>query len=256
MAFELREPKKAKVLDVRTLAKKDRKPDESPGAQLLLQAELPATDLAMFSGRLPGWLFEKSTAPTQGKLDGLEGVELTDIGQHVKRFSWEYEQTGATVVVHRATTSLTLEDCLVHSVNLQPQKNGGVRVQWKVDAPGLNDSTRGKLTGMKATEIELTLTPPAVDEGQQSIPGTEGTDPNATPREPNRGKTGDPYPFPRGNKPQGVVPDTPAADATSTFVEAHSGASAAPEHPPERQVGDTTVITRRARASAPPPGAH
>lgn len=247
MAFELTSITKTRCLDVRTLAAKDRKPDEPPGAQLLLLADLPVESLAMFDGFLPGMLYRKAGAGQQGKLDGLEGVELTAIGEHVSRIRWAYEQTGATVTIHRATTALDLDDCKIHRMNFAPQKNGGVRVQWTVDAPALSDAVRGKLTGMKSTEIELTLHGPHVEE-QQTIPGTEGTDPN---RAPDRGKPGAPYPFPKSGKAQGVVPD--AADATSTFVDAHAPkAEEQPEHPPERQVGDTTVITKRTRAVAPP----
>jgi hypothetical protein len=253
MSFELRTVTRVKVLDVRTLSSKDRAPDEPPGAQLLLQADLPVEVLAQFDGLLPGMLYRKAGNGAQGKLEGLEGVELTAIGEHVKRMPWAYEQTGCSVHVHRATTKQLLEECKVHRVNFAPQANGGIRVQWTVDAPSLSDSVRGKLTGLKSTEIELTQTAPEVDESQQQIPGTQGTDPNEKPREPDRGKPGDPYPFPRGKpgEAQGHVPDT-QPDATSTFVEAHAGPAAAPPPPPapSRAVGRTTVITKRTRRGA------
>jgi len=245
MAFELTQTTKTRCLDVRTLAAKDRKPDEPPGAQLLLQADLPVESLAMFDGFLPGMLYRKAGAGQQGKLDGLEGVELTAIGEHVSRIRWAYEQTGATVRIHRATTTLDLDDCKIHRMNFAPQKNGGVRVQWTVDAPALSDAVRGKLTGMKSTEIELTLHGPQVEE-QQQIPGTEGTDPDKAP------KGG--WPFPKSGKAQGVVADAAEKpDATATFIGTHAPKE---ELPDERQVGDTKVITRRSRATAPPPGAH
>lgn len=186
MAFELLTTTKLRVLDVRTLASKDRRPDEPPGAQLLLQADLPIETLAMFDGFLPTMLYRKAGGGAQGKLEGLEGVELTAIGEHVKRLSWDYEQTGCSISIDKATKrgALVLEDCTVHRVIFKPQKNGGVRVQWTVDAPALSDEYRGKLTGMKATDIDLTLTGPVVEENQQNIPGTEGTDPNEVPSLP------------------------------------------------------------------------
>lgn len=52
--FELESLTKVKILDVRTLASKDRKPDEKPGAQLLIRAQLASDILAMFDGFLPG----------------------------------------------------------------------------------------------------------------------------------------------------------------------------------------------------------
>lgn len=248
MAFELTTITRAKVLDVRTLSRKNRGPDELPGAQLLLSADLPVETLAMFDGFLPGMLYRPAGGGAQGKLEGLEGVELTAIGEHVKRMPWAYEQTGCRVSVKRATSAIVLEDCLVHRVRFEPQKNGGVRVQWTVDAPALKDAERGKLTGLKSTEIELTLVGPEVDEEQQKIPGTEGTDPNKAPGEPERPAG---WPFPKGGKPQGVVPDAP--DATSTFVEAKAPKQ---EPAPERQVGSTTVITKRTRSSSAPPAVN
>lgn len=243
MAFELTTTTRAKVLDVRTLSRKNRGPDELPGAQLLLSADLPVETLAMFDGFLPGMLYRKAGGGSQGKLEGLEGVELTAIGEHVKRMPWAYEQTGCRVTIQRATSAISLEDCLVHRVRFEPQKNGGVRVQWTVDAPALSDAERGQLTGMKSTEIEMTLTGPEVDESQQGIPGTEGTDPNKAP------KGG--WPFPK------KAEKATAKDATDTFTEAHAGDDEpAAEHPPERKVGETTVITRRTRSAEPPPSAH
>lgn len=77
MGFELEKKTKVKVLDVHTLAAKDRKPGEPPGAQLLLQAVLPANALAMFDSSLAGWLYRKSNAAQQGTLDGMEGQTQT-----------------------------------------------------------------------------------------------------------------------------------------------------------------------------------
>jgi hypothetical protein len=166
MGFELETKTKVKVLDVRTLAAKDRKPDEPPGAQLLLQAVLPANALTMFDGGLAGWLYRKSASAQQGALDGMEGQELTSIGEHVKRIPWAYEQTGCTIVIDRGLggkrSNIELDDCKVHRVSFKPQQGGGVQTQWTVDCPALSDDVRGKLTGLKATEIEMQLAMPEV----------------------------------------------------------------------------------------------
>lgn len=165
MPFSLDNMTKCKVLDVRTLAAKDRKPDEPPGAQLLIQATLPVGTLAMFDGFLPGMLYRKAKSESQGKLDGMEGDELTSIGEHVKRLPWAYEQTGCTVEIDRGMggkRNLLLEDCKMHRVSFAPQQGGGVKVQWTIDAPALSDDVRGKLTGLKATEIEMQLALPEV----------------------------------------------------------------------------------------------
>lgn len=165
MAFELASKTKVRVLDVRTLAAKDRKPDEPPGAQLLMQAVLPVETLAMFDGFLPGTLYRKASGGKQGKLEGMEGSELTSIGEHVKRMPWQYEQTGCTIEIDRGLggkRNIVLEDCKMHRVSFAPQQGGGVKTQWTIDAPALSDDVRGKLTGLKATEIEMLLALPEV----------------------------------------------------------------------------------------------
>lgn len=169
MSFELESKTKVRVLDVRTLAAKDRKPDEPPGAQLLLQSVLPSNSLTMFDGGLAGWLYRKANGGTkQGALEGMEGQELTSIGEHVKRIPWVYEQTGCSIEIDRGLggkrSNLELEDCRVHRVSFKPLQGGGVQTQWTVDIPGLPDEMRGKLTGLKATEIEMTQAAPEVQQ--------------------------------------------------------------------------------------------
>lgn len=204
--FELESMTKVKVLDMRTLARKDRKPDEQAGAQLLLQAILPTGVLAMFDGRLSDMLYRKAKAATQGKLEGLEGEELTEIGSHVKRMPWDYEQTGCAVEIDRGMggkRNLVLDDCKVHRVSFAPQQGGGVKTQWTVDAPALSDEVRGKLTGLKATETELKISGP---EMQQDDLDDAGKKPVKT------------WPFPDPDK------RPKSQDAGEAFAAAHTGA--------------------------------
>jgi hypothetical protein len=173
MAFEFETLQKCKVLDVRVLAAKDRGPDDPPGAQLLLQATLSADALTMLDGSLKSRLYSKAAAAKQGALDGMEGLELTTFAEHVKRFSWAYEQTGCTVVIdygRGGESNITLNDAKVHRLSIAPRDGGSVVLQWTVDAPGLKAQTWAKLPNMKATEIELTLTAPEpADDQQQDI---------------------------------------------------------------------------------------
>ena len=219
MTFELEQFTKARVLDVRTLAAKDRKPDEPPGAQLLVAATLSSDMLAMFDGFLPGVLYRKAEGGKQGKLEGLEGSELTSIGDHVKRLPWQYEQTGCTIEIDRGLggkRNITLSDCKVHRVSFAPQQGGSVKVQWTIDAPAQSDEARGKLTGLKATDIEMTIAPPEVaGDGQQDIERPEG------------------WPFPKNAPgeapPQDVTVERPGKaakgkkpDATDAFLAANA----------------------------------
>ncbi len=172
--FELESMTKVKVLDVRVLARKDRKPEEAPGAQMLLRATLAADALSCFDGFLSAMLYRKADGPKQSALDGLEPVTLTAIGSHVQRMPWLYEQTGCTVVIDRGMggrrSNLELTDCKVHRVLIAPRDGGSVVLQWTVDAPGVSDDVRGKLTGLKATEVELTIAgPDPADEPQTDL---------------------------------------------------------------------------------------
>ena len=205
--FELRSLTKVRVLDVRTLASKDRKPDDPAGAQLLLQGTMTSDVLAMFDGFLPGMLYRKANeAAKQGALEGIEPTELTPIGDHVKRMPWVYEQTGCSMVIDHGTggkSNITLSDCKVHRVSFKPEQKGVV-VQWSVDALALNDATRGKLTGLKATDIQMMLAGPDVGSNpQQSIDDSKDPAPEkkATPdpKTPAGGKPddkGENWPFP------------------------------------------------------------
>ena len=171
MPFELSEFTKCRVLDVRVLAAKDRKPDDPPGGQLLLSATLPSGVLSMFDGWLTTALFRRAGGSDQGKLEGMEGEELTGIGSHVQRLRWQYEQTGCSVEIDYGTggkRNIILSDCKVHRVSISPREGGSVVVQWTVDAPGLSDATWAKLPNMKATDVQLKLLLPEVADDPQT----------------------------------------------------------------------------------------
>lgn len=172
MAFELTEFSTVRVLDVRTLASKDRAPDDPPGAQLLLRATLPSGALSMLDGALAGWLYRKAGGGKQAALDGIEGVERTSIGEHVKRLPWVYEQTGCSVEIDRGLggrrSNIVLDDVRVHRLSITPQESGAVW-QWTIDIPGLSDETRGRLTGLKATDIQMKMRAPQPEEAQRDI---------------------------------------------------------------------------------------
>lgn len=202
--FELDSFTTVRVLDVRVLSQKDRKPDEQPGAQLLLQATLGVGVLAMFDGFLPGILYRKSTGKKQGELEGIDTAELTAVGEHVKRLPWVYEQTGCEITIDLGMggkSNLTLSDVKVHRLSMRPEQKGVV-IQWTADAPGLNDTTRGKLTGLKSTDVQMLLLGPDVDESQEDIEQEAKKPPAKKAAKPKgdadpSGQTGA-WPFPKG----------------------------------------------------------
>lgn len=206
--FQLETLTKVRVLDVRVLSQKDRKPDELPGAQLLLQATLGVGVLAMFDGFLPGMLYRKASAKAQGEIAGMETSELTAIGEHVKRVPWVYEQTGCKITIDFGLgggSNLVLDDVKVHRVSMRPEQNGVV-LQWTADALGLSDATRGKLTGLKRTDVQMLLAGPEVDP-QDDI---EETAPKG-----RRGGTGAAKPAPAAGAAAQTPEDALAASAAS-----------------------------------------
>jgi hypothetical protein len=275
MPFDLETMTTVRILDVRTLASKDRKPDEPPGAQLLVQANMQISELAMFDPALPAMLSRK--APTEGKkqgaLEGIEVLELTEIGAHMKRIPWIYDATGVTVEIDRGlggASNLVLHDCTVHRVSFQPEKGVSAKVQWTIDAPGQSDTVRGKLTGMKATDMPITQVGPDV-EGQQDLAAPS---PRLTPaqlRAANaEGKTVDQkaaevkasahqddanWPFPRGPRPDSPPPAAaPKKDATAAVLEdvAKRGAKPAKKMPVAKAAPAKTAPKSR----RPQPGTH
>ncbi|GAC1664609.1 MAG: hypothetical protein PVS3B2_00520 [Candidatus Dormibacteraceae bacterium] len=172
MPFELTQMTTVRILDVRTLAAKNREPGDLVGAQLLLRSTLPIASLAMFDPALPAMFARKAKPKVQGQLEGVEEVELTEIGQHVKSMPWVYDQSGNTIEIDRGlggSSNLRLVDCTVHSVSWKVQEGVSATYTWTVDAPSLAETIRGKLTSLKRTEIPITQVAPSADDGQQDL---------------------------------------------------------------------------------------
>lgn len=168
--FEINTFTTVRVLDMQTLAAKNREQNDLHGAQLLLQANFPIAALAMFDAQLPAWLARK--APAEEQLEGIEQLELTEIGKHIKRIPWVYEQTGVDVEFDRGlggSSNLKLSDCTVHGVSFKPAEGASVTLQWKIDAPSLTDAIRGKLSGMKAIEVPMTQVGPDAEGRQRDL---------------------------------------------------------------------------------------
>lgn len=232
--FEITTMTTVRVLDMDTLAAKNREQNDLHGAQLLLQATFPIAALAMFDANLPAWLARK--APDADQLDGIDKLELTEIGKHIKRIPWVYEQTGCTIEFDRGlggSSNLKLSDCTVHGVSFKPAEGGSATVRWKIDAPSLTDAIRGKLSGMKAVEVPMTQVGPETD-GQRSIEeisltpvqlraanarGLSMEQAQANARAQSEGKPEKEWPFPKGG--EGSGPDQksqPPKDATDAVL--------------------------------------
>lgn len=242
--FELTTMTTVRVLDVRTLAAKNREPGDLVGAQLLMRSTLPITSLSMFDPSLPDWFARKAEPKTQGALDGIEELELTEVGKHVKSMPWVYDQSGNTVEIDRGLggdSNLRLVDCTVHSVSWKVQEGVAVTYTWTIDAPSLTESIRGKLTSLKRTEIPITQVGPAVD-GQQELVSPE------VKTLPSKAQGNGDWPFPgtKGGGPNAKsVPAQDATDVVLADVAKHGSKCSA------KSSGKAASKTRRGAVPAP-----
>lgn len=164
--FELESPTKAKLVDVVVLSQKNRQPDDNPGAKLTLSIDLPSDSLVLFDGHLRGYLFEKTTAP-QGSIDGLASEQLTGIGKRIGTMKWTHDMAGYELIVDLgigAASGLTISDCQLSGWRLTPKEGSAFTVKVNVESADVSEAAFGKLAKLKSRDIEITLTPPQVQQ--------------------------------------------------------------------------------------------
>ena len=168
--FELTEKTKARLVEVAVLSQKGRKPDESPGAKLTVEMTLANHVLIHFDGRLRGALFEKATGGDQ--LDGVEAVSdlpsLTGIGAKLGTFKWNHDLSGYGFTIiygtGRSDSNIAIEDCKLSGWRITGKEGGTVVLKFNVESANVTEGQFGKMAHLKARDIELTLTPPDVNE--------------------------------------------------------------------------------------------
>lgn len=228
---------KAKLQDVVVLSRKNRQPDENPGAKLVVSWSMLPGDLVQFDGSLRTFLFERdATKAKQGTLEGIEDTgQLTRAGSSLGTLVWKQDMTGYTLIIGWGTgrNDINLSDCQLTQWRLTP-KDGAVLVKVNIDAPDVGTDVFGRLAKLKSCEIDLTLNPPA-EPAQKDlvtpstkpakqpavIDGTKGH-PGAAAAAANEGKPKDAgWPF--GDKGD---QNAPATDATSGAGAADAGGDA------------------------------
>jgi hypothetical protein len=168
--FELREPTKAKLLDLVVLSQKNRQPNDKPGAKLTLEMALPNHALSHFDGFLKGMLFVKATGGAQGEIEGVEAVSdmpsLSGIGAKVGTLKWQHDMSGYELVVDLGTggkrSNLDITDCALSGWRLTPKEGGTVIVKLNVESQNVSEAQFGKLATLKSREISITLVAPEV----------------------------------------------------------------------------------------------
>lgn len=155
---------KAKLLDVVVLSRKNRQPDENPGAKLVLQFSMLPDLLVLFDGSLRSFLFESdATKAAQGILEGVDDAgQLTRAGSNLGTLKWKQDMTGYTLTIQWGTgrKNIVLTDCALTQWRLTP-KDGAVVVKVNCDAPDVGTDEFGKLAKLKSCEIDMALEAPA-----------------------------------------------------------------------------------------------
>jgi hypothetical protein len=181
--FELETATKAKLTDVVVLSQKNRQPDENPGAKLSFDMALSNDSLVLFDGALKSTLFTKNgRGDGQATLDGVAVVSdkpnLTGIGQHVSVLHWELELTGYSLIIDHGMggkSNIEIEDCTLSNFRIAPKEGGTVQVKFDAESANVAEKAFGKLATLKTREIQITLTPPSVE--QDDIEGADAPAP-------------------------------------------------------------------------------
>lgn len=172
--FEIAEKAKAKLVEVVVLSQKNRKPEDKPGAKLTIALTQANHALIHFDGSLRGMLFVKAAggAPPQGDLAGVEQVSdmpgLSGIGAKIGTFGWKHELTGYEFTIvygtGRRDSNIVIEDCKLSGWRITPKEGGTVEIKVNIESENVSESQFGKLAHLKSRDIELTLTPPDVQQ--------------------------------------------------------------------------------------------
>ncbi|MGV3727766.1 hypothetical protein [Hydrogenophaga sp.] len=173
---------KAVIADIDIQSLKQGQTDVVPAVCLTLKMTLANSTLNLLDPTLMSFLFEKGlpAAAQQQVLDGVPVVsdlpQLTDAAVALGSLHWEEEQTGATLKIYEGVTGdrdITLSDCTVRKLKLDPREGGAVDWRLEVYTSDVDQDTIGALAVLKSLtrDIELTAAEPAsqqrtIDDGK------------------------------------------------------------------------------------------
>ncbi len=163
---------KAVIADIDIQSLKQGQTDVVPAVCLTLKMTLANSTLNLLDPTLLPFLFEKGlpAAAQQQVLDGVPVVsdlpQLTDAAVALGSLHWEEEQTGATLKIYEGVTGdrdITLSDCTVRKLKLDPREGGAVDWRLEVYTSDVDQDTIGALAVLKSLtrDIELTAAEPA-----------------------------------------------------------------------------------------------
>jgi len=105
--------------------------------------------------------------PVEGEQAPIDDEDMPDERfPLLESLHWGYEGVGYEAIFHIGidqSSELSIEDCKVNKLQIEPQENGTVRLKLRLQ---MNPSTLelAKLAALNGEKVELTLTPPSVED--------------------------------------------------------------------------------------------
>lgn len=188
--FELIGKSKATIKDIDIQSLKMGQTDVRPAVCITVEVPLPNSKLAMLNPTLQPFLYENNVGKsnTTATLDGVEVVSdtpnLTEAAQALGALSWDYEQTGCTLVIYSGATghgNITLRDGTVRKMKIDPKEGGTVDHTFQFYSADVDAEVIGELAILKSLERDIELTAPEIISQQQQLGEDEDEDKRQTP---------------------------------------------------------------------------
>jgi len=142
--------------------------ERKPAFDLKLEVACTSDVLIYFHPELRTTLYKKADSPDlveQADAEALTALRYPKLGA----LKWDWEGLGYTLVVAygvRGKSDISLGDCKVDNIRIEPQNGGTVNLSLRVIAhPESKDV--GKLCEMIQQNIEISLTPPEATSVQE-----------------------------------------------------------------------------------------
>lgn len=173
--FELATATKTKLIECKTLSRKNRPVDEKPGVKLLIEQQLPNTFLDHFDPALKALLYEraKGAKSAQASLEGVaeatDAPNLTNAGLKLESINWHHDMTGYAVVVARGAGfskagTVNLADAILCNWKLTLKEGGTVVARYNIEAGNVPGEAWETFAELKSREFEMTAKAPEADQ--------------------------------------------------------------------------------------------
>lgn len=156
---------KATITDIDIQSLKRGQTDVEPAVCLHLKITQANHTLAMLGKNLLPFLYQKGMDhATQQVLEGVPVVSdypsLSPEAVALGALSWDGEQTGATLKIYQGVTGdqdITLNDCTVRKVKIDPKEGGAVDYHLQVWTSDVDQETIGALGVLKSLDRDVEL---------------------------------------------------------------------------------------------------